>query len=95
MATSDMAQESEESDFVPQSDDDENMWDIDGIVEEDRGKYKVKWAGENPATGKGWRDSWVKKSEVTPDVAEIWKEEKAKRAGPYTYLPTPPYQTYI
>ncbi|KAJ3549108.1 hypothetical protein NMY22_g997 [Coprinellus aureogranulatus] len=75
----DAEQDSEESQFVPQSGDEENLWEIVGIIREKGNKYKVKWAGEDPKTGKPWGNSWVKKSDVTPDVVEEWKEKQAEK----------------
>jgi hypothetical protein len=71
--------DSEASQFVPQSGDEENLWEILGIIAEKGTKYKVKWAGEDPKTGKPWGNSWVKKSDVTPDVVDEWKEKQAQK----------------
>ena len=78
MAASDAENSPEESQFVFQSGDEDNLWTIEGIVSERQGMYKVKWAGNDPATGKPWGNSWVKKSDVTPDVVKHWKERQAK-----------------
>jgi hypothetical protein len=75
--TSDGEPTSEESQFVYQSGDDENLWEIVGILGEKGGQYKVKWAGIDPKTNKPWGNSWVKKSDVTPDVAQEWKDKQA------------------
>ncbi|KAF6760614.1 hypothetical protein DFP72DRAFT_76553 [Ephemerocybe angulata] len=80
MAVSETEPESEGSQFVPRSDDEENLWEILGIVGESRTKYKVKWAGDDPATGKPWGNSWVDKKDVTPDVVQEWKEKQALKA---------------
>ncbi|KAJ2932612.1 hypothetical protein H1R20_g4482, partial [Candolleomyces eurysporus] len=76
---SDAEPNSEESQFVYQSGDDENLWEIVGILGEKDGQYKVKWAGIDPKTNKPWGNSWVKKSDVTPDVVQEWKDKQASK----------------
>ena len=74
---SDEEPNSEESQFVYQSGDDEILWEIVGILAEKDNMYKVKWAGIDPKTNKPWGNNWVKKSDVTPDVVQEWKEKQA------------------
>lgn len=77
---------SQGSQFVPQSNDEEELWSIDGILGEKHGKYKVKWSGLDPDTGKPWANTWVPKCDVTQDVVLEWKAKQAaklKRQGSF------------
>ncbi|KAF9233770.1 hypothetical protein BU15DRAFT_79792 [Melanogaster broomeanus] len=57
-----------ETQFVPRSDDDA-----------ERGKkYRVKWAGIDPATRKPWSQSWVDKHDCTDQLVAEWKATKKK-----------------
>ena len=69
-----------ETQFVPRSDDDEVLWEVQEITAENGKKYKVKWAGTDPATGKPWAQSWVAKHDCTDDLVLEWKVKKQQRA---------------
>jgi hypothetical protein len=59
--------------FQPREDDDKLLWEVTEIVSEKRGSYKVRWKGNDPATGKSWAPSWVSKGDVTDDLVKKWK----------------------
>ncbi|KIK63306.1 hypothetical protein GYMLUDRAFT_464287 [Collybiopsis luxurians FD-317 M1] len=63
----------EETQFIPQSGDEDTLWEAVAIVAENAKLYKIKWAGFDPATGKPWADSWVAKHDVTRDLVEAWR----------------------
>ncbi|KAG8221467.1 hypothetical protein J3R82DRAFT_1674 [Butyriboletus roseoflavus] len=65
-----------ESQFIPRSDDDEVLWDVQEITAERGKKYKVKWVGIDPATGKPWAQSWVAKHDCTNKLVAEWKAKK-------------------
>ncbi|KAK1230159.1 hypothetical protein PQX77_006753 [Marasmius sp. AFHP31] len=69
-----------ETQFVPQENDDETLYRVIEITEEDtrRKRYKVRWAGNDPKTKKPWDQSWVKKSDCTNDLVMEWKRKKAR-----------------
>ena len=54
----------------------EEYWEALEIVDEDRTRYKVKWAGIDPQTGEPWEDSWTLKAYVTPDLKQVWIKKK-------------------
>ena len=59
--------------FQPREDDDQLLWEVTDIISEKRGFYKVRWKGDDPATGKPWAPSWVSKGDVTDDLVKSWK----------------------
>lgn len=69
--------------FVPQEDDDEILWEVIEITAEKPKTYKVKWAGINPKTKKPWAQTWVSKHDCTDDLVHAWKvkQAKAKKKG--------------
>ena len=67
-----------ETQFIPQSDDDEQLWAVEEILDEKGRKYLLKWAGTDD-NGKPWPNSWVPKHDVTNDLITQWKELKKKR----------------
>ncbi|KAH9476272.1 hypothetical protein JR316_0011843 [Psilocybe cubensis] len=62
--------------FVPEEDDDENLWEVECITAERNNMFKVKWVGLDPMTGKPWAQSWVPKKDCTPDLVLAWKLKK-------------------
>ncbi|KAL4079922.1 hypothetical protein V8B97DRAFT_666036 [Scleroderma yunnanense] len=68
-----------ETQFVPQENDDELLYEVEEITAERGDKYKVRWAGMNPATGKPWPQDWVSKHDCTDDLVQEWKAKKAKK----------------
>jgi|SRR5882762_816378 hypothetical protein len=84
----------DETQFIPQSDDEETLWKVIEITAERPKQYKVKWDGLNPATGRPWAQSWVPKGDCTDDLRRAWKKklknmEVAKKAGngtPFTRI---------
>jgi len=67
-----------ETQFVPQDNDDEILYAVEEITAERGNKYKVKWSGVNPATGKPWPQDWVNKRDCTDDLVAEWKAKKAQ-----------------
>lgn len=68
-----------EPQFIPQEDDEETLWQVIEIIAEKGNKYKVRWAGVDPKTGKAWDPDWVTKPNVTSDLVKEWKLKKAKK----------------
>jgi hypothetical protein len=68
---------SQETQFVPQENDDEVLWKVIEITGEKDKFYKVRWEGDDPKTGKPWPQSWVPKHDCTPDLVKAWKVTKA------------------
>ncbi|KAE9392616.1 hypothetical protein BT96DRAFT_264993 [Gymnopus androsaceus JB14] len=64
-----------ETQFIELPDDDVNLWDAVEIVAELGNKFKVKWDGIDPGTGKPWQDSWVLKHDATDDLVAAWREK--------------------
>ncbi|RPD57025.1 hypothetical protein L227DRAFT_236285 [Lentinus tigrinus ALCF2SS1-6] len=65
--------------FVPKENDDETLWDVIEITAERAKEYRVRWAGNDPATGKPWAQSWVPKHDCTDELIRDWKIAKAKK----------------
>ena len=70
-----------ETQFVDQSGDEDVLWEVQEITDERGKKYKVKWAGIDPATKKPWAQSWVAKHDCTNDLVAEWKAKKKRRAA--------------
>jgi hypothetical protein len=72
-----------ETQFEAQSDDEDNLYNVERILAEKGRKYLVQWEGIDPATGEKWAPDWVPKTDCTDDLIADWKREKAKmkRAG--------------
>lgn len=68
-----------ETQFVPQPDDDEVLWEVIEIVDERDKKYQVRWAGNDPNTGKPWPLDWIPKHDCTDRLVEEWKRKKAEK----------------
>ncbi|KAG8703719.1 hypothetical protein FRC08_002669, partial [Ceratobasidium sp. 394] len=68
-----------ETQFVSQSDDEDNLYNVEKILDEKGRKYKVQWEGIDPATGKKWKPDWVWKTDCTDDLIADWKKEKEGR----------------
>lgn len=64
---------------MEQEDDDENLWEVERIVGEKPGRYRVRWAGFDPKSGKRWPDSWVPSTDVTDDLKREFKHRKAAK----------------
>jgi hypothetical protein len=63
--------------FVPQEDDEEQLWEVIEITGERDREYRVRWAGTDPTTGKPWAQSWVPKHDCTDDLVLSWKRKQA------------------
>ncbi|KAF9223101.1 hypothetical protein BS17DRAFT_706782 [Gyrodon lividus] len=68
-----------ETQFVPRSDDDDVLWEVLEITMERGKKYKVKWVGVDPATGKPWAQSWVAKHDCTDRLVAEWKAKQKQK----------------
>lgn len=69
---------SPDTQFVPQEDDDDLLWEVIEITSERGSNYKVRWAGIDPQTGKPWKQSWVPKHDCTDILVRAWKVKQAK-----------------
>lgn len=67
-----------ETQFIPQEDDEDTLWSVIEILAENKKQYKVLWEGDDPATGKPWKPSWVAKHDCTDDLVARWKKKKAQ-----------------
>jgi hypothetical protein len=56
-----------------------DFYNVVAILQEKKSMYLVQWEGTDPATGKDWDPSWVKKSDCTDDLIREWKAKKAKK----------------
>lgn len=75
-----------ETQFVPTSDDDEELFAAVQILDErvnryGRGEYLVQWLGKDPQTGEDWKPTWEAKSSCTDILIQEWKEAKKKDPG--------------
>ncbi|KAF9466005.1 hypothetical protein BDZ94DRAFT_1252777 [Collybia nuda] len=66
-----------ETQFIPQENDEEELWEVIEITAEKGRRYKVKWAGTDPKTHKPWPQSWVAKHDCTNDLVKTWKKVQA------------------
>ncbi|KAK6910249.1 hypothetical protein I203_104281 [Kwoniella mangroviensis CBS 8507] len=70
-----------ETQFVSQSDDADNLWEVSEILDErgpsKTGDYLIQWKGKDPDTGKPWTPSWTKKKNCTNDLVLEWKAKRA------------------
>lgn len=79
MLSSDEDEVQPSTQFVSQEDDEQVLWEVIEITAENSAMYKVRWAGDDPATGKPWPQSWVLKHDCTPDLVQSWKLKQAKK----------------
>lgn len=68
-----------ETQFIPQDDDEETLWEVIEITAEKGREYKVRWKGIDPNTQKPWPQSWVAKHDCTDDLVAQWKLKQAKK----------------
>jgi hypothetical protein len=66
-----------ETQFIPQEDDAEILWEVIEITAEKGKKYRVRWAGSDPKTRKPWPQSWVPMHDCTDDLVLAWKRKQA------------------
>ena len=66
-----------ETQFIPQEDDLEVLWEVIEITAEKAKQYRVRWAGNDPKTRKPWPQSWVPKHDCTDDLVLAWKHKKS------------------
>ncbi|KZT09582.1 uncharacterized protein LAESUDRAFT_511729 [Laetiporus sulphureus 93-53] len=68
-----------ETQFIPQENDDEQLYDAIEILAERGNQYKVRWDGVDPQTGKPWAPSWVGKHDCTDNLIYEWKVKQARK----------------
>ena len=68
-----------ETQFIPQENDNETLWEVVEILAERGNRYKVLWAGVDPSTDKPWAPSWVAKHDCTDELIKNWKRKQAKK----------------
>ena len=56
-----------------------DFYNVVAILQEKKNMYLVQWEGKDPATGKDWDPSWVKKSDCTADLRKEWNAKKTKK----------------
>lgn len=61
-----------EVEFIPKSDDEETLYNVECILAERRGQYLVKWEGVDE-NGGDWPHDWVPKADCTPELVKEWK----------------------
>lgn len=76
------SQDTQDEDFQTQGfeyheSDSEQLWEVEEIMEESKGRFLVKWAGTDDR-GNPWDNSWVPREDVTDDLVAEWREKKAK-----------------
>src|ERR1700722_7435103 len=54
--------------------DEEGLWEVIEITAEKSHRYRVRWAGTDPATGRPWRQSWVRREDCTAHLVKSWEE---------------------
>ncbi|KAI9441368.1 hypothetical protein H4582DRAFT_1810608 [Lactarius indigo] len=54
----------------------ETWWEVVEIVAEDGKRYRVRWAGKDPKTGKPWPLSWVPNSHCSSELIKEWERKK-------------------
>jgi len=57
----------------------DGYWPALEILGEKRHEYLVNWDGTDPETGLPWTPTWTRKTEVTDDLIEAWKEKQAAK----------------
>ncbi|WWD17455.1 hypothetical protein CI109_101896 [Kwoniella shandongensis] len=71
--------------FVSLSDDDDNLWEVEEILDERGpvrdGEYLVLWKGIDPATNRPWEATWTAKSGCTQGLIDEWKARKKANPG--------------
>lgn len=68
-----------DSQFVPQENDDETLWEVIEILAERKHQYRVRWDGINPATNNPWAPSWVPKHDCTHKLVHEWKKKQLRQ----------------
>src|SRR6266849_7200511 len=71
-----MASGSHRSGSNPSSIQESWWWDAIEIVEEDGKRYRVRWAGKDPESGKPWPLDWVPNSHCSVDLIRDWEKKK-------------------
>ncbi|KAN0130082.1 hypothetical protein V8E53_012027 [Lactarius tabidus] len=61
------------------SPDEETWWEVIEIVAEEGKRYRVRWAGKDPKTGKPWPLSWIPSSHCSSELIKEWEKTKANK----------------
>ncbi|OCF36681.1 hypothetical protein I316_01277 [Kwoniella heveanensis BCC8398] len=73
-------EEPPQTQFVPEEDDEDNLWSAIEILDErgkpGKGEYLVKWAGVDRSTGEPWEPTWEPKQNCTPALISHWRKKK-------------------
>lgn len=57
---------------------DPDVWEVDEILEENAGQYKISWA-PNSVTGEIYPPTWEKKGNVNQEAIQDWEEKRRQR----------------
>jgi len=57
-------------------------WEVIEIVAEDGKLFQVRWAGNDPETGKPWPLDWIPSSHCSTDLVKAWERKKGEHATP-------------
>lgn len=70
----------QETQYVSQSDDSQNLWEAEQILDERgpkvTGDYLIRWAGIDTVTKRAYEPSWERKTGCSDDLIKEWKEMK-------------------
>jgi hypothetical protein len=71
-----------ETQYVSQSGDSENMWEVKCILDERgpraTGEYLLQWEGVDPQTGEPWGPTWEAKEGCSTELIREWKDKIRK-----------------
>ena len=57
-------------------------WEVIEIVAEDGKLFQVRWAGNNPETGKPWPLDWIPSLHCSAELVKSWERKKGELAAP-------------
>lgn len=57
-------------------------WEVIEIIAEDGKLFQVRWAGNDPETGKPWPLDWIPSSHCSADLVKAWERKKGEHATP-------------
>jgi hypothetical protein len=58
----------------------EEMWRVDEITAESEECFRVRWSSNDPATGKPWGESWIRKNDCLFHLVAEWQQKKMAAA---------------
>lgn len=71
----------------------ETWWEVIEILAEEGKRYRVRWAGKDPKTGKPWPLSWIPSSHCSSELVKEWEKTKAKKES--SIVPSEPQQASL